>query len=515
MNTKMAEPAIEASSGASISNFGGNIKFNARYSYAPRTEEEALEILDRHSSGKVRVAGARHSWSDAAASEDVLLDLRHLNQVDMTNDPDGKVTVTAGGGCTIQRLLRVLHQKSDATLPTLGAIKKQTIAGAISTGTHGSGNASLSHYMDEVRVAAYDPHSGRARIYVWDGGKELRGARCAVGCMGVILSVKFHGVPKYYVEEAVVQQDSLEEVVAGQAHYPLQQFVLIPYRWTYFAYQRRTIEAKTGSWYALAVYWARANKLLGVDFSLHLLLKLMLMLASSTRGSSRLIGWFYRAVLPVLIGWQKRKVVDFSEEALTMRHDLFRHLEMEVFVPLDRLPGAVSLVRSVMPVFAGFSDDIPGDIAEQLSSIDKLDELTRLKGDYTHHYPIFFRYVLQDDTLISMTSGPGGSYYSISFFTYLAPESREHFYRFARFIAQCLTRLFQARLHWGKYYPLTFSEIKHQSPRLGEFRELCNQVDPRGVFQNDYTRRVLGFDHIGDKAAPASDPEKWDSQLRA
>jgi hypothetical protein len=494
MSVKTAEPAIDAKPGVSIRNFGGNVNFIPRHSYAPRTEEEVLEALDRHSSGKVRVGGSLHSWSDVAVSEEVLLDLRHLNQVDITNDPDGQVTVSVGGGCTIQRLLDVLHQKSDATMPTIGVIKKQTIAGAISTGTHGSGRSSLSHYMDEIRAAAYDLHSGQARIYIWDGGEGLQGARCAIGCMGVILSVKFRGVPKHYVEEDVVQRDKLEEVIAGQHQYPLQQFVLVPYRWTYLAYQRRIIDAKPGPWYALMVYWARANKLLGVDFSLHLLLKIVLMLASAKKGSSGLIGWFYRVILPGLMAWQKRKMMDFSENTLTMRHDLFRHLEMEVFVPSDKLPAAEGVVRSVVSVFAGFSQDVPEDVAEQLSGIDKLDELMRLKGSYTHHYPIFFRHVLQDDTLISMTSGPRGPYYSISFFTYLAPPSREHFYQFARFIGQCLTQLFQARLHWGKYYPLDFSEIKHQYPRLKEFREVCNQVDPKGVFQNDYTQRVLGFD---------------------
>jgi FAD/FMN-containing dehydrogenase len=494
MDVRTASPGIDARRGAAISNFGGNVTFVARHRYAPRTEEEVLELLDRHSNGNIRVAGSLHSWSDVAVSGDVLLDLRHLNQVEVTSDPDGQVAVTVGGGCTIQRLLDVLHRKSGATLPTMGVIKKQTIAGAISTGTHGSGRPSLSHYMDEIRVAAYDPHSGQACIYRWDGGEGLRAARCAVGCMGVILSVKFRCVPKHYVEEAVAQCDTLEEVIARQDQYPLQQFVLVPYRWAYFAYQRRIIDARPDSWYALKVYWARANKVLGADFSLHLLLKLVLMLASAKNGSSGLIGWFYRAILPGLMAWQKRKVVDFSENTLTMRHDLFQHLEMEVFVPSDELPAAVKMIRSVVSVFAGFSDGVPEVVAEQLSSTGKLDELMRLKGDYTHHYPIFFRHVLRDDTLISMTSGPRESYYSISFFTYLAPQSREHFYQFARFISQCLTQLFQARLHWGKYYPLDFSEIKHRYPGLKEFRKRCNQVDPTGVFQNDYTRRVLGFD---------------------
>jgi hypothetical protein len=487
-------------SAAPVKNFGGNVNFIPVYSYVPATEDEVLALLDRHSRGKIRVVGSLHSWSDAVESEEVLLDLQHLNQVEISSSPDGAVTVTAGSGCTIQRLLQVLHQRSNATLPTMGVITKQTIAGAISTGTHGSGKPSLSHYAVEIRVAAYDPHSGRARVYCWDSGDKLRAARCAVGCMGVILSVKLCCVPTYYVEEVVVQRNTLEEVLAAQDHFPLQQFVLLPYCWQYLAYQRRVAHPNPSLAYAIAVRWARVSKLLIADLSLHLLLKGVLLLASGRRGSSRMIGWFYRVLLPGLMASQKRKITDLDENTLTMRHDLFRHLEMEVFVPSGNLKSAVKMIQSLVSVFAGFSDDVPGDVAEQLRSIDKLNELVQRKGDYTHHYPLFFRHVLQDDTMISMASGNQESYYSISFFTYLPPESRQHFYRFARFMALCLTRLFQGRLHWGKYYPLDFSEIKHQYADLEKFRGMCRRVDANGVFQNDYARRVLGFsnDRAGD-----------------
>jgi hypothetical protein len=48
-------------------------------------------------------------------------------------------------------------------------------------------------------------------------------------------------------------------------------------------------------------------------------------------------------------------------------------------------------------------------------------------------------------------------------------------------------------LHWGKYFPLDFSEIEHQYAGLEKFRGMCRRVDANGVFQNDYARRVLGF----------------------
>src|SRR5207302_3893611 len=134
--------------------------------------------------------------------------------------------------------VRKLHWLADVTLPSIGLVTEQTIAGAISTATHGSGKQSLSHFVEEVRAAAYDPVTGKARIYTWKGGPELRAARCAVGCMGIILSVRLRCVPKYDVAETMVPCATLDDVLAEEGRFPLQQFFLIPHRWSYFAQRR-------------------------------------------------------------------------------------------------------------------------------------------------------------------------------------------------------------------------------------------------------------------------------------
>ncbi|MFL5047547.1 MAG: D-arabinono-1,4-lactone oxidase, partial [Xanthobacteraceae bacterium] len=112
---------------------------------------------------------------------------------------------------------------------------------------------------------------------------------------------------------------------------------------------------------------------------------------------------------------------------------------------------------------------------------------------YVQHYPFFFRRILRDETLISMTSGATEPFYSISVFTYLPPEKRQHYYAFCTWLARCMTALFAARLHWGKHFPLGVAEIEPLYPGLERFRQLCRATDPNGVFRNDYTKRVLGF----------------------
>ncbi len=53
--------------------------------------------------------------------------------------------------------------------------------------------------------------------------------------------------------------------------------------------------------------------------------------------------------------------------------------------------------------------------------------------------------------------------------------------------------LFHGRLQWGKYFPLSNVEIECKYPHMEEFRHICRNVDPRGVFRNEFTDRVLGF----------------------
>lgn len=209
-------------------NFGGNQTWRSRC-YQPGSEQEVLDILQRHIQGNVRPVGSKHSWSDIAACTDVSLDMARFNQMHMF-ETDGEPLVRVGAGCRLQELLDWLHATSDRTLPTLGAIKRQTISGAIATGTHGSGRQSLSHFVAGIRLAAYDPITGKPKVFEYRDGDELKAARCGLGCMGVVLSVDLRTVPKYHVAEMLVHYQRLDQVLRRYQDCPLTQFILFPYR---------------------------------------------------------------------------------------------------------------------------------------------------------------------------------------------------------------------------------------------------------------------------------------------
>jgi len=218
-------------------NFGRNRILQPSAAYTPADEQEVLDILDRHRGQSIRAVGRLHSWSEAILGNGVQLDLRRLNDVQLERDVD-QFVATVGAGCQIKRLLKELN-RSGATLPSLGLITVQTIAGAISTGTHGSGRHSMSHYVEEVRIARYDNSTGQAFIDELSAGEPLLAARCSLGSLGIILSVKIRCRAQYHIQEHFTESRLLADVLDAEASYPIQQFYLIPWRLSYFIQHRR------------------------------------------------------------------------------------------------------------------------------------------------------------------------------------------------------------------------------------------------------------------------------------
>jgi D-arabinono-1,4-lactone oxidase len=107
-----------------------------------------------------------------------------------------------------------------------------------------------------------------------------------------------------------------------------------------------------------------------------------------------------------------------------------------------------------------------------------------------HHYLIFFRRVLGEETYLAMNEG--GERYSISLFTFEPERRRGTYYAVCAALARAFARLYSARPHWGKYNPLTSAEIAPLYPGLERFREIRMAHDPDGVFQNAYTKVVMG-----------------------
>jgi FAD/FMN-containing dehydrogenase len=467
----------------SIKNFGQNVEFQPSYIYRPASGEDVLTILNRHKGESIRAIGTLHAWSPVAESDGVILQMDHMVSIEIEQQA-GEVFATVGAGCKIKKLIEFLNVKQ-LTLPSLGLIDEQTVSGATATGTHGSGKHSLSHYIESAQIAHYDSSTGEAKLTTVSDGTELRAARCSLGLLGIIVSLRFRCRKTYNIEEYAQLYDSLDPILEAEQAYPQQQFYLMPWSWSWLAHHRVETKSVRSDWALLyrAYCWGI------IDVGLHVLLYALIKIFKSPK----LIRLFYRKLVPLTLirGW---KVVDDSHEILTMEHELFRHIEIEIFVQKSRLKQATRFVTDVVCVFGAADPEFVDETKTRLEQIDRWQELQSARGCYVHHYPICCRRVLCDDTLISMAcSGTAGEedWYAISLISLQWPDERQGFYRFADFIGTTTAQLFNARCHWGKYNPLDRKTNNRLYPMLAEFIEIKKRFDPDGIFGNQWLDKVI------------------------
>lgn len=466
-----------------VQNFGHNVSFTPTRIAEPQNEDELLQLLQQHRGDSIRVIASGHAWSDAIVTDGLLISAGNFDQVQINAD---RQSVTVGAGCKLKHLVEQLKSQG-LTLPSLGLIDEQTVAGATATGTHGSGKHSLSHYVRKVRVAHFDPQTDEPVITEIDHGPDLLAARCSLGLLGVMVELELETRPVYQVQEHSQRHESLESILEAEKQFPLQQFYFMPWSWHFFGQHRVETSAprsKTAGLYGAYWHW-------GIDWGLHLIVFLLVRILRFKLA----IKCFFRFVLPLLIA-RKWRVTNDSHAMLTMEHELFRHIEIEIFVTRSRLKAALEHVRETISVYGGQESNV-----ESRQNVP--DQHT---GSYCHHYPICVRRVLADDTLISMSSpgtaedslgisedviDSGEDWYAISFISYERPDRRDGFFAFAEFLATSMRNHFGARCHWGKHNPLDRLANEQLYPHLNTFRQVVQKFDPKSRFSNEWLRRVL------------------------
>lgn len=401
----------------------------------------------------------------------------------VTINDDG--TVSVGADCRIEDLVSALNEHG-LTLPSLGLIQQQDIAGATATGTHGSGKNSLSHYIQRVRIAHFE-ESGQAAISEITEGDELRAARCSLGTMGVITQVTLETRPQYQVEEHFASYQTIEAALAASADFPIQQIFLVPWKWTYFAQHRKESASNRSrlAWLYRFYWWLAMDRLL--HMSIYSLVRWLPW--SCTR-----FFWKHLVPLTVPLNW---RVVDRSDRQLTMEHHLFRHIEIEEFVPESRISDAILFVRQFIEHCAGlgvFSEEFK----EQLQQVGLWEGVTGIRGCYHHHYVTCIRKILPDDTMLSPTASDQEPRHALSFISYDPPHRRSGFYQFAEVLSQTMAALFQARPHWGKYCPLEANKLVPLYPEFDRFNELRSKFDPEGRFLNGWLEEFFRSVKSGD-----------------
>lgn len=416
----------------------------------PGSIAEIVAALERAAADgqRVRVVGAGHSFSDIALTDGRLLKLDRMNRVLDVDPPGGLVRVQ--GGITIHALSAHLAAHGLA-LENLGDIDVQSIAGAISTATHGTG-ARLRNISSQVAALTLVLADGSTLECSAEGDPELlRVARVGLGALGVVAEVTLRCVPAFRlrgVDAPAPLEHTLErfeELAVSNDHFELFVF---PHAHTALTRTNNRTEEPARPRGRLGAY---ANDVLLTNHAFGLFCRLGRRLPSQIPRINRLV--------TRLAGTSRR--VDRSDLIFASPR-LVRFTEMEYALPRER---TVEAVRRVLELVAGAEGG--------------------RRNPFAVPFPIEVRTVAADDALISTAAGRDSGFVAVHMFEGMTWEP------YFRAVEAVMDEL-DGRPHWGKRHFQTAATLRGRYPEWERFQEVRRRLDPEGRFANAYTERVLG-----------------------
>ena len=410
-------------------NWSGNYSYRARGVHAPSTLEELQELV----SGlpRVRVLGSRHSFTAIADSEE-LVTLERIGQ-DVVVDRDA-LTVSLGGAVRYDRLAHELGAEGLA-LANLASLPHITVAGAISTGSHGSGdgNGNLATSVAALEIVTSDGNL----LSIVRGDRDFEGVVVGLGAIGAIVRVTLDLLPAYELRQRVFTGLPWEQLfehfdAITAAGYSVSIFS----RWGEAAEQvwiksLVTDEAETtaSDLFGAAAASQEMHPITGLDP------------VNCTPQLGVPGPWFDR--LPHFrMGFTPSSGAEIQSEYLVAR----RH--------------AVAAIKAIVRIGA------------KLRPLILVSEIRTVAADRLWMSPQYG----QDTVAIHFTWKP----------------EQERVERALVEVERALAP-FEPRPHWGKLFLAQADQIGPLYRRLDEFAALLDRLDPRGAFRNDWlTSRVLG-----------------------
>ena len=424
-------------------NWAGNQKASPLSIDTPRDVGElaALVASAADLGQKVKAVGSGHSFTSAAATNGRMVGLENLRGILHIDRASSQVTV--GAGTRLSDLNTLLHAEGLA-LANLGDIAYQTVAGAISTSTHGTGKA-LTGLAGQV--VAMKLINGQGQII--ECSKSVNShifdvARVSVGALGIITEYTLQAVPSFRLralEQPMRLDDVLDNVHDLASAHDHFEFFWIPHtKWALTKRNNRTEDELQPL--PRVKGWIEKTFMENYAF-----------------GALCRVGRARPSLIPrlatALPSSGSREYVDQSFKIFASPR-IVRFYEMEHALPVEALVPALKEIRAM---------------------VDR-------KG-YLLNFPVEVRFTKGDDVPLSTAYGRDSAYIAVH--VYKGMEC-EPFFR----DVEDILRSYDARPHWGKMHYRDAEELSKLYPRWDEFIALRNQLDPQRTFSNAYTDTVFG-----------------------
>lgn len=410
---------------------------------SPRSTAEVRDLLSRAARARQRVRpmGARHSWSEIAQPEHVALDLENMRAV--LGIDAGARTIRVQAGIHLFEITEALDRVGLA-MPILGSISAQSIAGATSTGTHGSSlvHGNLSSLIEEIVLV-----TARGEVLrIGRGDPRMAAARVGLGALGVVVEMVLRVAPAFTLIGEV-------EVM------PIREAA-------------RQLESIAHSSEFVKVWWLPGAR--GAHVFRYLRTPMAPVdVSASRRFDERFVNrWIFPAALAAGVRWP----------SITPR---MNHFVASSYLERPAVPVKSHYAFNVaMPPihreteYAFGLDDAPGAI-EELATLVETEHIAV-------NFPIEIRFVREDAAWMSPAFGRP----TVQIGAYMTdgPELARFFHAFER-----IAHDRAARPHWGKEMDVDASYVARVFPQARAFAALARELDPEGTMRNAFLDRVLGF----------------------
>ncbi|MEW2461198.1 MULTISPECIES: D-arabinono-1,4-lactone oxidase [Microbacterium] len=392
----------------------------------------------------IKAVGAGHSFTGIAVAPGVLLELDDLQGLVSADAASGRVSLLAG-----TRLHRIpgLLAPYGLAMQNLGDIDRQSISGAISTGTHGTGATFGGLATQVVGVTLITAAGEFLRIDEQHQPELLPAVAVGLGALGIIVEVTLQCVPSFVlhaVDEPVPLDDvlsSVHERVAASDHFEFYWFPHTDVALT--KRQTRLPESTVRKPLPVVGRWVDESLLSNGVYRVVCAAGQLVPAATPpfSRLAVRLTG--------------DREYTDLSHRVLTQSRTV-RFREMEYAIPAD----------AVVPAFRA------------------VQQLIADRG-WRIEFPIEVRFAAADDRWLSTAHGRASAYIAVH--RYWRADPTAYFEAVER-----IMREHGGRPHWGKLHTQDAESLRAVYPRFDDFVGLRDRLDPERRFTNRYLDRVLG-----------------------
>lgn len=412
------------------------------------TDELATLISGAADRGvRVKAVGAGHSFTGAAVTDGLMVSLDRLHGIVSISPigPHGS-TVRVRAGTRIHDLVAALWNHGLA-MANLGDIDVQSVAGAISTGTHGTG-AQFGGLPTQVRGLTLALADGSiVRCSHTENQPLFEAARLGLGAVGIITEVAIACVPAF-VLHAIEAPGHLDETLERLDH---DRNNIDHFEFYWFPHTRRVL--------------TKHNTRLPGDAPLHPVNPVSAfiddeLLSNGVFGALNLIGTAAPRSIALInqisaSALSAREYTDRSYRVFASpRRVKFR--EMEYAIPVEALPHV-------------------------LTEIDRWI----VQENFRVAFPVEVRFAAADDVWLSTAYGRPTAYVAVHQF-----HRRDHHAYFDA--VEAIARSVGGRPHWGKLHSLTDEELRTEYPHFDDFLDVRDQYDPARAFDNPYLQQVLG-----------------------